>query len=101
MTQDEKIGYLKEHIRYEVIMLRHALGKIPAAEATLDRNAFIECFASETNGVPGGTISTPGSESKGNPIPPATRSSKIDQGYVIVVPPAEGTEVPAPPPPPQ
>jgi hypothetical protein len=45
MTQDEKIGYLKEHIRYEVIMLRHALGKIPAAEATLDRNAFIECFA--------------------------------------------------------
>jgi len=44
--------------------------------------------------VPGGTISTPGSESKGNPIPPATRSSEIDQGYVIVVPPAEGTEVP-------
>jgi hypothetical protein len=70
-----------------------------AAYLALTLGAYAESASSETNGVPGGTISTPGSESKGNPIPPATRSSKIDQGYVV--PPAEGTEVPAPPPPPQ
>ena len=61
--------------------------------------AYAVSVSSATTEVPGGTISTPGSESKGNPIPPATRSSEIDQGYVIVVPPAEGTEVPPPPPP--
>ena len=46
----------------------------------------------ETNGVPGGTISTPGSESKGNPIHPATKSG---DGSVIVITP----EAPPPPPP--
>ena len=70
-----------------------------AAYLALTLGAYAESASSETNGVPGGTISTPGSESKGNPIPPATRSSEIDQGYVIVVPPAEGTEVSPPPPP--
>ena len=52
--------------------------------------------SSETNGVPGGTISTPGSESKGNPIPPATKSG---EGSVIVTPETPAPKAPPPPPP--
>jgi hypothetical protein len=32
--------------------------------------AYAVSVSSETNGVPGGTISTPSAESKGNPIAP-------------------------------
>src|SRR5262249_45253306 len=39
--------------------------------------AYAVSVSSETNGVPGGTISTPGSEAKGNPLPPPRRSSEI------------------------
>ena len=39
-----------------------------AACLALTLGAYAESASSETNGVPGGTISTPGSESKGNPI---------------------------------
>ena len=61
--------------------------------------AYAESASSQTNGVPGGTISTPGAESKANPIPPATKPSETKQGYVIITPapPPEGTFVPPPP----
>jgi hypothetical protein len=71
-----------------------------AAFFALPLSAHAESMSSETNGVPGGTISTPGSESKGNPIPPATKSS---EGSVIVIPEAPPPPLlssPPPPPPP-
>ena len=40
-----------------------------AAFLAFPLGAYAQSESSETNGVPGGTISTPGSESKGNPIP--------------------------------
>jgi hypothetical protein len=71
-----------------------------AAYFALTLGAYAESASSQTDGVPGGTISTPGAESKGNPIPPATKN-ETKQGYVIVTPPpSEGTPV-APPPSPQ
>ena len=72
-----------------------------AAYFALTLVAFAESASSQTNGVPGGTISTPGSEAKGNPIPPATKSGEMEQGYVIVTPAPPPTEAPPPPPPPQ
>jgi hypothetical protein len=68
-----------------------------AAYFALTLGAYAESASSQTDGVPGGTISTPGAESKGNPIPPATKN-ETKQGYVIVTPPpSEGTPVPPPP----
>jgi hypothetical protein len=55
-----------------------------AAFFALTLGAYAESVSSETNGVPGGTITTPGSESKGNPIPPATKSG---EGSVLVITP--------------
>ena len=48
-----------------------------AAYFAMTLGAYAVSVSSETNGVPGGTISTPGSEGKGNPIPPPSRSSEI------------------------
>ena len=68
-----------------------------AAYFALTLGAYAESASSQTNGVPGGTISTPGAESKGNPIPPATKPSETKQGYVIVTPPPSRRNVgPAP-----
>jgi len=64
----------------------------------LTLGAHAESKSSDTNGVPGGTVSTPGSESKGHPIPPATKSG---EGSVIVITPeAPRTPEASPPPPP-
>ena len=46
-----------------------------AAYFAMTLGAYALSASSETNGVPGGTISTPGSESKSNPIIPPSRSS--------------------------
>ena len=48
-----------------------------AAYFAMTLGAYAVSMSSETNGVPGGIISTPGSEAKGNPIPPPRRSSEI------------------------
>ena len=71
-----------------------------AAYFALTLGAYAESASSQTNGVPGGTISTPGAEAKANPIPPAIKPSETKQGYVIITPPPppEGTSVPPPPP---
>jgi hypothetical protein len=68
-----------------------------AAFLAFPLGAYAQSESSETNGVPGGTISTPGSEAKGNPIPPAT---KPGEERVIVTPEAPAPEAPLPPPPP-
>ena len=70
-----------------------------AAYFALTLGACAESASSQTNGVPGGTISTPGAESKSNPIPPATKPGETKQ-YVILTPapPPEGTPVTPPPP---
>ena len=65
-----------------------------AAYLALALGAQAESMSSDTNGVPGGTISTPGSESKGNPIPPATKSG--EESVIVITP-----EAPPTPPPPQ
>jgi hypothetical protein len=74
-----------------------------AAYFALTLDAYAVSVSSDTSGVPGGTISTPGSESKGNPIPPATRSSEIiiEQGGATVMTPEVPPPPPAPPPVPQ
>ena len=69
-----------------------------AAFFALPLSAHAESMSSETNGVPGGTISTPGSESKSNPIPPATKSS--ESGVIVITPEAPPPIPEAPPPPP-
>jgi hypothetical protein len=58
-----------------------------AAYFAMTLGAYAVSMSSETNGVPGGTISTPGSEAKGNPIPPPFRSSEIiiERGYPCLV----------------
>jgi hypothetical protein len=68
-----------------------------AAFLAFPLGAYAQSESSESNGVPGGTISTPGSEAKGNPIPPATESGEES---VIVTPEAPAPEAPPPPPPP-
>ena len=67
-----------------------------AANFALTLGAYAVSVSSDTNGVPGGTISTPGSESKQNPITPERRSSEIiiEQGSATVMTP----EIPPPPP---
>jgi hypothetical protein len=57
---------------------------LSAAFVALPLAAHAQSESSETNGVPGGTISTPGSESKGNPIPPATKSG--DDSVIVITP---------------
>ena len=58
--------------------------------------AYAVSVSSDTNGVPGGTFSTAGSQSKANPIPPERRSSEIivEQGSATVMTP----DMPPPPP---
>ena len=58
--------------------------------------AYAVSVFSDTNGVPGGTFSTAGSQSKANPIPPERRSSEIivEQGSATVMTP----DMPPPPP---
>jgi hypothetical protein len=73
-----------------------------AALFSLSLGAYAESRSSDTNGVPGGTISTPGSESKGNPIPPATKSSEGSEIVIIPeAPPPPPLSSPPPPPVPQ
>jgi len=59
-------------------------------------SAYAVSVFSDTNGAPGGTNSTLGSERKTNPISPQLRSSEIiiEQGNAVVMTP----EIPAPPP---
>jgi hypothetical protein len=45
MTTEGEIAYLREHVRYEVVMVRWAFGQIQPLPPSLERNAFIECFA--------------------------------------------------------
>jgi hypothetical protein len=88
-----QIGLVRKHSMKLKLILIASVGFF-----ALTLGAHAESMSSETNGVPGGTVSTPGSESKGNPIPPANRSSEIiiEQGGATVMTP----EVPPPPPPP-
>ena len=67
-----------------------------AAYFALTLAAYGVSVSSDTNGVPGGTFSTAGSESKANPIPPERRSSEIivEQGSATVMTP----DMPPPPP---
>ena len=67
-----------------------------AAYFALTLAAYAVSVSSDTNGVPGGTFSTAGSESKANPIPPERRSSEIivEQGSATVMTP----DIPLPPP---
>ena len=46
MTEDEMISYLKDHLPYELLMLRYAFQKISSKQeqAQLDWNAYYECF---------------------------------------------------------
>ena len=69
-----------------------------AAFLAFPLGAYAQSESSETNGVPGGTISTPGSEAKGNPIPPATKSG--EESVIVITPEAPAPEAPPPPPPP-
>ena len=59
-------------------------------------SAYAVSVFSDTNGSPGGTNSTLGSERKTNPISPQLRSSEIiiEQGNAVVMTP----EIPTPPP---
>jgi hypothetical protein len=70
-----------------------------AAYFALILGAYAVSVSSDTNGVPGGTISTPDSESKENPIRPERRSSEIiiEQGSAIVMTPESPPPPPAPP----
>jgi hypothetical protein len=45
MTTKGEIAYLREHVRYEVVMVRWAFKQIQSLPPSLERNAFIECFA--------------------------------------------------------
>ena len=45
MTEDEKIAAPREHLHYEVVMMRWAFEQIPTVPPSLVRNAFIESFA--------------------------------------------------------
>jgi hypothetical protein len=45
MTTEGEIAYLRGHVRYEVVMVRWAFGQIQPLPPSLERNAFIECFA--------------------------------------------------------
>jgi uncharacterized protein (DUF2141 family) len=67
-----------------------------AAYFALPLGAYAVSVSSDINGVPGGTISTQGSESKENPITPERSSSEIivEQGSATVMTP----EIPPPPP---
>lgn len=44
MSFDERVAYLREHLHYEVIMLRHAYSRMGTSDG-LDFNAFLEAFA--------------------------------------------------------
>ncbi len=44
MTTKGEIAYLREHVRYEVKMVRWAFRQIQSLPPSLERNAFIECF---------------------------------------------------------
>jgi hypothetical protein len=68
----------------------------PVAYFATTLGAYAVSVSNDTNGVPGGTIRTPGSESKENPITPERRSSEIivEQGSATVMTP----EIPPPPP---
>ena len=67
-----------------------------AAYFTFSLGAYAVSVSSDTNEEPGATVSTPGSESKKNPITPERSSSEIivEQGGATVMTP----EVPPPPP---
>ena len=67
-----------------------------AAYFTMTLGAYAVNVSTDTNGMPGGTLSTPGAESKANPIPPESRSSEIiiEQGNATVMTP----EIPPSPP---
>jgi hypothetical protein len=59
-----------------------------AAYFALTLGAYAVSVSSDTNGVPEGTISTAGSKSKANPIPPERTSSEIiiEQGSALMTP---------------
>ena len=58
-----------------------------AAYFTMTLGAYAVSVSTDTNGMPGGTLSTPGAESKANPIPPESRSSEIiiEQGNALPI----------------
>jgi len=85
---------------YSVMKQRSMKLKLPliasAAYLVSALSAYAVSVFSDTNGAPGGTNSTLGSERKTNPISPQLRSSEIiiEQGNAVVMTP----EIPAPPP---
>ena len=42
MTTKGEIAYLREHVRYEVVMVRWAFRQIQSLPPSLERNAFID-----------------------------------------------------------
>ena len=66
-----------------------------AAYFAMTLGAYAVSVSTNTNGMPGGTLSTPGPESKTNPIAPESRSSEIiiEPGSAVMTP-----EIPPPPP---
>ena len=69
-----------------------------AASFAFTAVAHAEATSATNNGVPGGNISTPGSEAKGNPIPPSTKARQIaiNEGRIIFVRPYRGPVQPPP-----
>jgi hypothetical protein len=67
-----------------------------AAYFAMTFSAHTVSVSTDTNGTPGGTLSTPNAESKANPIPPESSSSEIiiEQGNATVMTP----EIPPSPP---
>jgi hypothetical protein len=45
MTRDEKVAFLTEHLRYEVLMLRYCLKRLVGEEKQLEYNMAYEAFA--------------------------------------------------------
>jgi hypothetical protein len=48
---DKKLLYLKEHLTYELLMLRYTAKKISQAQQQLDWNAYFESFAIHARGL--------------------------------------------------
>jgi hypothetical protein len=45
MMSEKLITHLREHIPYELLMLRHTHRQLSQVDGQLDRNAFLEAFA--------------------------------------------------------
>jgi hypothetical protein len=84
-SQAELVDYLKGHLHYELLMLRHCLSRCRGAQVQYDYNAFYESWAIHARNLYNFLCNEDGTNRQAREYVPTFRASKTDLTIAIAI----------------